>query len=90
MHKAEKVRRWFTHHPRHTAHFTPNGESWLSLTQQFLAELTKYDALPGRGTRLADLKKAILDYLGRRNGGSEAFAWIGCTNLNSESVREFL
>lgn len=80
-HKVEKVRRWFTRHPRYHVHFTPTSGSWLNLVERLFGEVTDRCVRRGSHTAVAQLEKAMLDYLAQRNRDPKPFVWTADADL---------
>ena len=74
-HKTAEVRRWLAAHPRFHLHFTPTSASWLNLVERFFAEITEQRIRRGAFNSVAELEKAIMDYLGQHNANPKAFVW---------------
>lgn len=80
-HKVEKVRRWFTRHPRYHVHFTPTSASWLNLVERLFGEVTERCVRRGSHTSVAQLEKAMLDYLAQHNRDPKPFVWTADADL---------
>jgi transposase len=80
-HKVDKVRNWFTRHPRYHVHFTPTSGSWLNLVERLFAEVTERCVRRGSHTAVAQLEKAMLDYLAHRNHNPKPFVWTADADL---------
>ena len=65
--KVNKVRGWLARHPRYHVHFTPTSGSWLNLVERLFAEVTERCVCRGSHTTVAQLEKAMLAYLEKRN-----------------------
>jgi len=74
-HKTAAVRRWLKNHPRYHVHFTPTSASWLNLVERFFAEITDKAIRRGVFRSVADLEKAIMDYLDHHNAQPKPFVW---------------
>ena len=75
-HKTPAVKRWLKAHPRFHLHFTPTSASWLNMVERFFAEITRNRIRRGAFTSVAELKTAIMDYLGNHNADPKPFVWI--------------
>ncbi len=84
-HTHEAVRRWLETHPRYHLHFTPTGASWLNLVERFFAEITQRRIRRGTFKSVADLTRAINDYVRSRNRNPRPFVW---TATASEIIRK--
>jgi transposase len=80
-HQVEKVRRWFTRHPRYHVHFTPTSGSWLNLVEPLFGEVTDRCVRRGSHPAVAQLEKAMLDYLAQRNRDPKPFVWTADADL---------
>jgi len=74
-HKTPAVRRWLKKHPRFHVHFTPTSASWLNLVERFFAEITNKTIRRGVFRSVADLERAIMDYLDHHNAQPKPFVW---------------
>lgn len=74
-HKHPAVRRWLARHPRFHIHFTPTSSSWLNLIERFFAELTSKRIRRGTFRSVAELEKAIPDWIEHHNEYPSAFTW---------------
>ena len=74
-HKTAEVKAWLAKHPRFHLHFIPTSSSWLNLVERFFAEITGKRIRRGVFTSVADLKKAIQDYLAKHNADPKPFKW---------------
>jgi hypothetical protein len=66
---------WLARHPRYHVHFTPTSGSWLNLVERRFAEVTERRVRRGSHTAVAQLEKAMLAYLGKRNQNPKPFVW---------------
>ena len=62
-HKTELVKRFLTHHPNVTLHFTPTYSSWLNQVESWFSKLQREVIDRGIFTSVADLKRKILRYI---------------------------
>ncbi len=74
-HKTPRVKRWFQQHPNWRIHFTPTSASWLNQIERFFAEITDKRIRRSAFTSVAQLEKAIMDYLKHRNQNPKPFVW---------------
>lgn len=74
-HKTPEVKAWLTTHPRFHLHFTPTSASWLNLVERFFAEITTKRIRRGAFSSVADLERAIRDYLDQHNTDPKPFVW---------------
>jgi transposase len=80
-HKVNKVRGWLARHPRYHVHFTPTSGSWLNLVERLFAEVTERCVRRGSHTAVAQLEKAMLAYLDKRNQKPKPFVWTAPADL---------
>src|SRR5512132_3977648 len=85
-HKTAEVRRWLAAHPRFHLHFTPTSASWLNLVERFFAEITEQRIRRGVFNSVADLEKAIMDYLEQHNANPKPFVWTASAGAILEKV----
>jgi len=85
-HKTAEVRRWLKAHPRFHLHFTPTSASWLNLVERFFAEITEQRIRRGVFNSVADLEKAIMDYLEQHNANPKPFVWTASAGAILEKV----
>lgn len=69
----DRVRSWFSRHPRYHVHFTPTSGSWLNLVERLFAEVTERCLRRGSHTSVRQLEQAMLDYLKHRNQDPKPF-----------------
>ena len=75
-HKTPRVQAWLKKHPRFTMHFTPTSSSWLNMVERFFNELTTKRLRRGVFRSVAELEKAILDFIDKHNENPRIFTWI--------------
>jgi transposase len=80
-HKVQRVKNWFARHPRYHVHFTPTSGSWLNLVERLFAEITERCVRRGSHTAVAQLERAMLDYLRQRNRAPKPFVWTADADL---------
>lgn len=74
-HKTKAVREWLLRHPRWQLHFIPTHSSWLNQVERFFATITLEVIRRGSFTSVAQLRKAILDYIDLHNQNPRPFQW---------------
>jgi transposase len=74
-HGHERVRQWLAKHPRFVLHFIPTSSSWLNLVERWFAELNQKAVRRGVFRSVADLKKAIADFMAAWNANPTPFVW---------------
>jgi transposase len=72
-HKTPVVKRWIKAHPRFHLHFTPTSASWLNMVERFFAEITRKRIRRGAFKSVAELKRAIMEYLENHNSAPKPF-----------------
>ena len=72
-HTHPKVEAWFVAHPRYHRHFVPTSASWLTLIERWFAEITRKRIRRGTFRSVADLIRAIEDYVTHHNRHSVGF-----------------
>lgn len=74
-HKHPNVQAWMKRHPRFVCHFVPTSSSWLNLVERWFGELTSKAVRCGSFSSVADLQRAIADFLKAWNGDPQPFVW---------------
>jgi len=74
-HKHPKVQAWLKRHPRFIPHFVPTSSSWLNLVERWFGELTSKRVRRGSFSSVADLQKAIGEFLDAWNENPKPFVW---------------
>src|SRR3989442_992919 len=74
-HKHPAVQDWLAKHPRFNMHFTPTSASWLNMVERFLRDLTTQQLRLSVVTSVAELVKAIDEYVGHHNKEPKPFIW---------------
>ena len=74
-HKTPEVQAWLKKHPRFKMHFTPTSASWLNLVERFFAKIMTKRIRRGVFTSVAELERAIRDYLDHHNANPKPFVW---------------
>jgi len=74
-HKHPKVEAWLKRHPRFHIHFTPTSSSWLNLVERWFREITDKRIRRGVFKSVAELVKAVMDYIQQHNANPKAFVW---------------
>ena len=86
LRQTAEVRRWLAAHPRFHLHFTPTSASWLNLVERFFAEITEQRIRRRVFNSVADLEKAIMDYLEQHNANPKPFVWTASAGAILEKV----
>ena len=74
-HKHPAVARWLKNHPRFVLHFTPTSSSWLNLVERWFGEITRKRIRRGAFKSVAELIRAIEDYVRVNNQNPKPFVW---------------
>ena len=74
-HKHPNVQAWLKRHPRFVCHFVPTSSSWLNLVERWFGELTSKRIRRGSFASVADLHKAIEEFLLAWNENPKPFVW---------------
>lgn len=85
-HKHPRVQTWLKRHPRFVPHFVPTSSSWLNLVERWFGELTRKRIRRGSFGSVADLQKAIEEFLQAWNENPQPFVWTATV----ESIMEKL
>ena len=86
-HETASVKRWFERHPEYHLHFTPTSGSWLNQVERFFAEITEKRIRRGAFRSVAELEKAIMEYLAHHNENPEPFKWTASADLILDRVK---
>jgi len=74
-HTHPTVQAWLQRHPRFVSHFVPTSSSWLNLVERWFGELTTKAIRRGSFGSVADLHKAIEEFLLAWNQNPKPFVW---------------
>jgi transposase len=85
-HKHEKVKNWMKRHPRFHMHFTPTSSSWLNVIEGFFGRLTQKRLRRGIFKSVADLKRAIREFIEAHNQDPKPFRWTATADKIIEKV----
>lgn len=86
-HKHPKVLRWLAKHPRFHVHFTPTSSSWLNLIERWFRDLTQRRLRRGIFRSVAELQRAIQNYVDQHNSNPQPFVWTKSASQILEKVR---
>lgn len=86
-HTHPKVQAWFAAHPRYHLHFTPTGASWLNLVERWFAEITRKRIRRGTFRSVAELNRAIHEYLRENNKNPRPFIWTATARQIMRKIR---
>ncbi len=85
-HKHNKVKSWLKRHPRFHMHFTPTSSSWLNVIEGFFGKLTQQRLRRGIFKSVANLKKAINEFIETHNQNPKPFVWTATADKIIEKV----
>ena len=74
-HKKQEVRAWLEKHPRFPFHFIPTSSSWLNLVERRFRDITDRRIRRGAFQSVAELERAIADYIRHNNQTPKPFVW---------------
>jgi transposase len=74
-HKHPNVQAWLKRHPRLVCHFAPTSSSWMNQVERWFGELTRKRIRRGSFASVADLHKAIGEFLLAWNENPRPFVW---------------
>jgi transposase len=86
-HKTEVVEDWLAKRPRWQLHFTPTHSSWLNQVERFFARITHQRIRRGVFQSVADLKRAIQEYIADHNQNPQPFRWTASADLIPGKVK---
>src|ERR1700680_4283135 len=79
-HKKQEVKDWVVKHPRFHLHFIPTSSSWLNLVERWFGKITAERIRRGTFTSVAELERAIYDYIEHNNANPKPFVWTKSAN----------
>src|SRR5215210_7517025 len=85
-HKHANVRAWLKRHPRFVCHFVPTGSSWLNLVERWFGELTSKRIRRDSFGSVADLKRAIDEFVLVWNETPKPFLWTATVDSIVEKL----
>jgi transposase len=88
-HKTALIRNWFAKRPHFHVHFTPTYGSWLNLVERWFGELTQKQIRRGSHRSVAELEKAIWEFLDAHNADSKPFVWTKSADEILASIARF-
>ena len=80
-HKTPKVAAWLKKHPRYHLHFTPTSASWLNQVERWFARITQDRIRRSAFRSVAELERAIMDYIEENNADPKPFVWTASAEL---------
>ena len=88
-HKTPLIWRWLAKRPRFHVHFTPTYGSWLNLVERWFAELTTKQLRRGAHRSVAELERAIHEFLDAHNEAPKPFVWTKSADEILASIGRF-
>jgi transposase len=88
-HKTPLVWKWLAKRPRFYVHFTPTYGSWLNLVERWFAELTTKQIRRGAHRSVAELERAIHEFLDVHNDAPKPFVWTKSADEILASIGRF-
>jgi len=88
-HKTKLIRDWFAKRPRWHVHYTPTSASWINQVERFFALLTDRALRRGVFRSVAELEKAIEDYIAATNADPKPFRWTKTADDILASIQRF-
>jgi transposase len=88
-HKTPRIWAWLAKRPRFHVHFTPTYGSWLNLVERWFAELTTKQIRRGSHRSVAELERAIQDFLDAHNTEPTPFVWTKSADDILASIARF-
>jgi len=86
-HKTEEVRKYLDSKPgRFVEHFIPTHSSWLNLVERWFGEITTKRIRRESWDGVAQLEKAIADYIKHWNKTGRRFIWVKTANEIKKSI----
>jgi transposase len=85
-HKHPKVQSWLERHPRCKLHFIPTSSSWLNQVERWFGELTAKAVRRGSCASVAELQRAIEEFLESWNENPRPFVWTASVEKIMEKV----
>ena len=79
-HKHPQVQLWLAQHPRFIMHFTPTSASWLNMVERFFRDLSEKRIKRDSFASVADLQRAIAEYIEHHNSHPKPFVWTASAN----------
>ncbi len=74
-HKTPLIWAWLAKRPRFHVHFTPTYGSWLNMVERWFAELTTKQIRRGVHRSVAELERAIQEFLDAHNDKPTPYVW---------------
>jgi transposase len=88
-HKTPLIWSWLAKRPRFHVHFTPTYGSWLNLVERWFAELTTKQIRRGAHRSVAELERAIQEFIDAHNDEPKPFVWTKSADAILASIGRF-
>ena len=88
-HKTPLIWNWLAKRPRFHVHFTPTYGSWLNLVERWFAELTTKQLRRAAHRSVAELERAIHEFLDVHNDQPRPFVWTKSADEILASIARF-
>jgi transposase len=88
-HKTPLIRTWLAKRPRFHVHFTPTYGSWINLVERWFAELTNKQVRRGVHRSVAELERAIQEFIDANNDDPTPFVWTKTSDEILASIARF-
>jgi transposase len=88
-HKTPLIHRWLAKRPRFHVHFTPTYGSWMNLVERWFAELTMKQIRRGCHRSVAELERAIHEFIDANNAEPKPFVWTKSADDILSSIARF-
>jgi hypothetical protein len=86
-HKHVRVKAWLAKRSHIHIHFTPTSASWLNMMERFFRDLTDKCVRRGVFHHVAELERAIYDYIDSHNEAPAPFIWTAQASDILEKVK---
>jgi len=88
-HKSPLIRNWLVKRPRFKVHFTPTYGSWTNMVERWFGLLTERQIKRGAHRSVAELEKAIKDFIEAHNQDPKPFVWTKTADEILASIARF-
>jgi transposase len=88
-HKSPLIRNWLVKRPRFHVHFTPTYGSWMNLVERWFGMLTQRQLKRGVHRSVAELERAIREFLDAHNEHPKPFVWTKSADDILASIARF-
>jgi len=88
-HKSPLIRNWLVKRPRFKVHFTPTYGSWTNMVERWFGLLTERQIKRGAHRSVAELEKAIKEFIQAHNAAPKPFIWTKSADQILASITRF-